>query len=32
MPKQNLASLSVEALLKLRNEIGSLLSRKAEGL
>ncbi|MEA2904625.1 MAG: DNA-binding protein [Alphaproteobacteria bacterium] len=32
MPKQNLASLSVEALLKLRNEIGALLSRKAEGL
>jgi DNA-binding protein H-NS len=32
MAKQNLASLSVDALLKLRNEIGSILSKKADGL
>jgi DNA-binding protein H-NS len=32
MPKQSLASMSVDALLKLRNEIGAILHRKAEGL
>jgi DNA-binding protein H-NS len=32
MAKQNLASLSVDALLKLRNDIGSVLSRKADDL
>src|SRR3954467_13499649 len=32
MAKQNLASLSVDALLKLRNDIGAVLSRKADDL
>jgi DNA-binding protein H-NS len=32
MAKQNLASLSVDALLKLRDDIGAVLSRKAEAL
>jgi DNA-binding protein H-NS len=32
MAKQNLASLSVDALLKLRDEIGSVLSQKADAL
>jgi DNA-binding protein H-NS len=32
MAKQNLSSLSVDALLKLRDEIGSILSKKADGL
>jgi DNA-binding protein H-NS len=30
MPKQNLASMSVDALLKLREDIGAALSRKAD--
>jgi DNA-binding protein H-NS len=30
--KQNLASMSVDALLKLRDEIGAALSRKADAL
>ena len=30
--KQTLASMSIDALLKLRNDIGAALSRKAEGL
>jgi DNA-binding protein H-NS len=32
MAKQNLASMSVEALLKLRDDIGTVLSRKADEL
>src|SRR4051812_18087765 len=32
MAKQNLASLSVDALLKLRDDIGSVLSERAEAL
>jgi DNA-binding protein H-NS len=32
MAKQNLASLSVDALLKLRDDIGSVLSKKADNL
>ena len=32
MPKQKLASLSVDALLRLRDDIGSVLSRKADDL
>jgi len=32
MAKQNLASMSVDALTKLRDDIGALLSRKAEEL
>jgi len=32
MPRQNLSSLSVEALLKLREEIGTVLTRKADAL
>ena len=32
MPRQNLSSLSVEALLKLREEIGAVLTRKADAL
>jgi len=30
--KQNLASMSVDALLKLRDDIGAALSRKADAL
>ena len=32
MPKQNLASLSVDALLKLRDDIGRVLSEKGDEL
>jgi DNA-binding protein H-NS len=32
MPKQNLASMSIDALIKLRDDIGTILSRKADGL
>jgi DNA-binding protein H-NS len=32
MPKTNLASMSVDALLKLRDDIGRVLSRKADEL
>jgi len=32
MPKMNLASMSVDALLKLRDEIGDVLDRKAKDL
>ena len=32
MPKQRLASMSVDALLKLRNDISGILSRRAEAL
>src|ERR1700742_1686985 len=32
MAKQNLASMSVDALIQLRDEIGAVLSRKADGL
>ena len=32
MAKTNLASMSVDALLKLRDEIGDMLSRRAEDL
>jgi DNA-binding protein H-NS len=32
MAKQNLASMSIEALLKLRDDIGDALSRKADDL
>jgi DNA-binding protein H-NS len=32
MPKTNLASMSVDALLKLRNDIGATLSRRAKEL
>jgi len=32
MAKQSLASMSVDALLKLRDDIGSMLSRKADEL
>jgi DNA-binding protein H-NS len=32
MAKSNLASMSVDALLKLRDDIGKALSRKANGL
>ena len=32
MAKQNLASMSVDALLKLKDEIGIILSRKADDL
>ena len=32
MAKQNLASMSIEALVKLRNDIGSVLKRKADAL
>jgi DNA-binding protein H-NS len=32
MAKQNLTSLSVDALLQLRDEIGSVLSKKADNL
>jgi DNA-binding protein H-NS len=32
VPKQNLASLSVEALLKMRDDIGRVLSQKADEL
>ncbi len=32
MPRQNLASMSVDALLQLRNDIGTALKRKAEAL
>ena len=32
MPKQRLASMSVDALLKLRNNISGILSRRAEAL
>jgi DNA-binding protein H-NS len=32
MARQNLASMSVEALLKLRDDIGAVLSRKADEL
>ena len=32
MARQDLASMSVEALLKLRDDIGSILSRKADDL
>jgi DNA-binding protein H-NS len=32
MAKQNLASMSVEALLKLRDDIGAVLGRKADEL
>ncbi len=32
MPKTNLASMSVDALLRLRDEIGDVLSRKAADL
>src|SRR5882724_3368668 len=32
MAKQNLASMSVDALLKLRDDIGAALSRKADAL
>ena len=32
MAKQTFASMSIDALLKLRNEVGAALSRKAEGL
>jgi DNA-binding protein H-NS len=32
MAKQNLASLSIDALLKLRNDIGAALSKKADEL
>jgi DNA-binding protein H-NS len=32
MPKMNLASMSVDALLKLRDEIGDVLDRRAKDL
>ena len=32
MPKRSLASLSVDALLKLRNDVSSILSRRAAAL
>ena len=32
MPKQRLASMSVDALLKLRNNISGILSRRADAL
>jgi hypothetical protein len=32
MPKQRLASMSVDALLKLKNDIGGILSRRADAL
>ena len=32
MPKQRLASMSVDALLKLRNDISGILSRRVEAL
>jgi len=32
MAKQSLASMSLDALLKLRDEVGAALSRRAEGL
>jgi DNA-binding protein H-NS len=32
MPKQNLASMPVDALIKLRDEVGAILSRKANEL
>ena len=32
MPKQSLASMSVDALLRLRNDIGAALSRRADVL
>jgi DNA-binding protein H-NS len=32
MAKQNLASMSVDALLKLRDDVGAMLSRKADEL
>src|SRR5206468_115705 len=32
MAKQNLSSMTVDALLKLRNDIGAVLSRKADDL
>lgn len=32
MPKQRLASLSVDALLKLKNDISGILSRRADAL
>jgi hypothetical protein len=32
MPKQRLASMSVNALLKLKNDISGILSRRAEAL
>src|SRR5262245_59379937 len=32
MPKQRLASMSIDALLKLRNDIGGILSRRADAL
>jgi DNA-binding protein H-NS len=32
MPKQNLGSMPVDALIKLRDEVGAILSRKANEL
>jgi DNA-binding protein H-NS len=32
MPKQNLASMSIDALIRLRDDIGTILSRKADDL